>query len=428
MSGSVTPLRAGNGSVVRPVREDRRALDGDDRTARAVWSALVEPGDRAAGLLLAAHGAPAALAGVRAAVGAASGAGSPEGVVARLVEPLGEDDRRGARRALARWAVRLPGLAPDGGLRDHLTAGGRLVVPGDEDWPPGLDDLRETAPPALWVRGTLPAAGRRAVALVGARAATPYGEHVASRLAGDLARAGLVVVSGGAYGIDAAAHRGALAAGGTTLVVVAGGVDRPYPAGNARLLAAAVEQGGAVLAEVPPGALPTRTRFLQRNRLIAAIAGATVVVEAAWRSGALSTARHAAGLLRPVGAVPGPVTSAASAGCHRIVREEAATLVTDADDVRELVEPVGTVDAPDAPPDTGAPLTGAPATTRGPEDVDPVAARVHDALPRRVARPDGDVAAAAGVTLREAQDALAVLELGGWAQRTATGWRAAVPT
>lgn len=213
------------------------------------------------------------------------------------------------------------------------------------------------------------------------------------------------------YGVDAAAHRGALAGGGPTVVVLAGGVDRAYPAGNARMFEAVVEAGGALVSEVPPGAVPTRSRFLQRNRLIAAGAAATVVVEAAWRSGAISTARHAARLLRPVGAVPGPVTSAASAGCHRLIREGLAVCVTDADEVVELAGAVGGHLATE--PD------GTPQPTDG---LDEPARRVHGALRRRAGSSVDEVAVRAGVERGDAEVALGMLELAGLARRSGRTW------
>jgi DNA protecting protein DprA len=234
-------------------------------------------------------------------------------------------------------------LAPRRALDAADRIGCRLLVPGDPGWPTVLDDLDATAPLCLWVRGPadLHALSARSVALVGARAATPYGEHVAADLAAGIAEAGGLVVSGGAYGIDVAAHRGALSAGGITVALLAGGVDRTYPAGNRDLLESLAREHGAVVAECPPGTAPVRSRFLLRNRLIAALAGATVVVEAAWRSGALSTAAHAGALLRPLGAVPGPVTSMASVGCHRPLRDGAAVCVTSTADVLELIGPPG---------------------------------------------------------------------------------------
>ncbi|MBX6390007.1 MAG: DNA-protecting protein DprA [Frankia sp.] len=245
---------------------------------------------------------------------------------------------------------------------DRLAAvGGRLLCPGDPEWPVGLAALDRTAGPgerelaaplALWVRGAADLAGLtvRAVAIVGSRAATGYGLRVAGELGLELAELGWTVVSGAAFGIDAAAHRGALAAAGPTVAVLAGGVDVPYPAAHAGLLEE-ILGSGLLVSEVPPGAPPLRRRFLVRNRIIAALARGTVLVEAGIRSGALSTARHARRLGRGLMAVPGPVTSAMSAGCHRLLRDhrEECALVTNARDVEEEIGPVG------LPADTAGP-------------------------------------------------------------------------
>ncbi|MFS0705059.1 DNA-processing protein DprA [Cellulomonas sp. 179-A 9B4 NHS] len=377
-----------------------------DRRARAAWSALVEPGDEVAGALVQACGAAHALAWVEEALAT----GRPDWGVLGPRADVGDAVRRRLSAAVRRWGVRRPHVDVDRDLEAAARVGARVVVPGDPGWPGGLDDLGAAAPPALWVRGEGPRHAR-SVALVGARACTGYGERVAVDLAVDLARRGWQVVSGGAYGIDAAAHRGALVAEGRTLVVLAGGVDRAYPVGNARLLEEAVHSGGAVVSEVPPGAVPTRSRFLQRNRLIAATARATVVVEAAWRSGAASTAHHAARLLRPVGAVPGAVTSAASAGCHRLLRDGVAVCVTDAAEVVELAGDVG-ADVLDASAQVGAPREG----------LDPLARRVLDAAPRRGGRSTQDVAVRAGTTVAEARDMLGLLELDGLVRRVGSGW------
>jgi len=389
---------------------ERREGHDDERRARAVWSALAEPGDAVAGALVQACGAAAALAWVEAA-----GAGErPDWAL--LEEQAGDLDdelRRRVGAALRRWAVRWRALDPQLDRQAAVRCGARLVVPGDVTWPAGLDDLGALAPFALWVRGAPPAGGR-SVALVGARACTTYGERVAVDLAADLARRGWVVVSGGAYGIDAAAHRGALLGGGSTVVVLAGGVDRAYPAGNARLLEEVVRTGGSIVSEVPPGSAPTRGRFLQRNRLIAAMSDATVVVEAAWRSGAASTAHHGARLLRPVGAVPGPVTSAASAGCHRLLREGVAVCVTDGAEVVELAGAVG----PDVAPTPDEEV-------RPGDGLEPLARRVHDGLSRRTPREVVQVAARAGTTVEEARAMLGLLELDGLARRLTSGWVAA---
>ncbi|MBO3103211.1 DNA-processing protein DprA [Cellulomonas fengjieae] len=392
-----------------------------DVLARATWSALVEPGDPVAGTLVATLGAAAALAWVRCAL--------REGPDLSSVEehhgPLVDADRRRVSRALTRWAVRLPDLDAAGAWDRLDRLDGALLVPDDPRWPAGLDDLGPEAPFCLWVRGEpdVGAALESSVAVVGSRAATSYGERVAFDLADALAGGGLCVVSGGAYGIDAAAHRGAVARDGRTIVVLAGGVDRAYPAGNARLLETVVGAGGALVSEVPPGSLPTKSRFLQRNRLIAAAGRATVVVEAAWRSGAMSTAHHAARLLRPVGAVPGPVTSVASAGCHRLLREGVAVCVTDAVEVRELAGLVGAELAAGVAADREADARAA----RPRDGLDSTSRRVLDALPRRGPADLPRVASLAGVSLGEARGALGLLELGGWARRRDEGWVAVPP-
>jgi DNA processing protein len=215
------------------------------------------------------------------------------------------------------------------------------IFPDDDLWPAQLNDLGDAAPLMLYVRGDVTALSFKRssyVSIVGARAATSYGDHIAGELASDLAK-DHIVVSGGAYGIDGTAHRFAMNAGGRTICFLAGGADRAYPAGHANLISqiASPQTRGAVVSEVPPGSTPTKWRFLQRNRLIAAMGHGSVVVEAGWRSGSLNEAGHAFALGRKVGAVPGPITSAASAGTHRLIREYGATLITSADDVRAML-------------------------------------------------------------------------------------------
>ncbi|EIC08213.1 DNA protecting protein DprA [Microbacterium sp. oral taxon 186 str. F0373] len=369
--------------------------DDEARTAyaAATWSTLVEPGDGTAGALIARYGAAEALERVvgEGTTGLAGGAG------------VTEEDVRAAR---ARWLPRHGDL--DRVLAAARRAGARLLVPGEEVWPRALDDLGVHAPVCLWARGDVRALSSSAtLALVGARAATAYGTHVVTELAADSAARGVVVVSGAAYGIDGSAHRGALRADGTTVAVLAGGVDRPYPAGHDELIAA-IAQTGLVLAEVPCGTAPTKWRFLARNRVIAALAGATIVVEAAHRSGALNTAHHAAALGRALGAVPGPVTSAASAGCHRLLREADAVCVTSAADAWELLGISG--DAA-GEPDAG---DGGRTDER---------TRVLDALSGRRARATTEVARLSGLSVAEASGILALLELDGRVERSGDGWR-----
>lgn len=267
-----------------------------------------------------------------------------------------------------RWAR----LRPESLLDRAHAAGARLVIEGDAEWPTQLDDLGPQRPWALWVRGTGLATLRqqRAVAIVGARSCTAYGERVAADMAAHIAGAGHAVVSGGAYGIDAAAHRGALAASATTIAVLACGADMAYPTAHASLFDRIAETG-AVVSEAVPGAHPTRPAFLVRNRIIAALAYGTVVVEARLRSGSISTFTHARSLQRVLMAVPGPVDSAESAGAHALL-QDGAQLVTSGADVLRLVAPLGAV--ADEPSVAGA--TEWDALTA-------VEQQVHEALPAR---------------------------------------------
>lgn len=386
--------------------------DADDvRLARAAWSRLAEPGDPLAGAVVSALGPVTAWRWAREAARAVTTGGLPpvEGL------HLGAASVRRLAPAVARWSPRLADVDPHRDLEALSGIGGHLVVPEDAGWPVALDALGAAAPACLWVRGSSDLAGalQRAVAVIGARASSGYGEHVAAGLASGLALRGWTVVSGGAYGIDAVAHRAALAGPGRTVAVLAGGVDRPYPAGNARLLQAVIEAGGSVVAEVPPGSVPSRSRFLQRNRLIAAAGAATVVVEAAWRSGALNTASHALALLRPVGAVPGPVTSATSAGCHRLLRDGGAVCVTD---VAEVVELVGALD--------GEPVAVASDVRAGPaDDLTSAGRRLLDALPVRRGADPTSLARVGGLSMAEVRAGLGQLELAGLAEQDGGRWR-----
>jgi DNA processing protein len=241
------------------------------------------------------------------------------------------------------------------------------------------------------------------VAIVGARASTGYGEHVAMDFAAGFVSRGYTVVSGGAYGIDGMAHRATLACGGTTVAVMAGGIDNLYPSGHDELLRR-IMATGAVISEVAPGGAPTRWRFLQRNRLIAAIAGGTVVVEAGYRSGSLNTATHARELDRPLGVVPGPITSGQSAGCHRLMRTNpAAQLVTSVADMVEL-------------------MTGDSAAEVFENHEDDSVTRVFDALNSKPAHADA-IARRSGLSVRDVTAALGILGTSGRAVNTdGSGW------
>lgn len=308
-------------------------------------------------------------------------------------------------------------------LATAAKAGARLLIPEDDEWPAWPFTALDLAnargvrwaghPIALWARGT----GRlndltdRAVAVVGARAATGYGDHAAAELGYDLASAGLTIVSGAAYGIDGAAHRGAINAGGATIAVLGCGVDQPYPAGHSGLLNQIAEHG-LVLSEYPPGTPPARHRFLIRNRLIAASSAGTVVVEAGRRSGARNTAATAHALGRIVMAMPGPVTSAMSVGCHEMLRTGDAYLVTSAADVLEAVGRIG------------ADLTEPVQEERRPTDqLDEQQLQVHDALDLRATLTPEQVAIESGVPLDRVRAVLPLLELSGLAERDDAGWR-----
>ncbi|CAM3208317.1 DNA-processing protein DprA [Prescottella defluvii] len=297
--------------------------------------------------------------------------------------------------------------------------GGRLVTPDDDEWPrwrllafDALGDGRDDGGPlALWVLGDRPLDElvARSVAVVGTRAASSYGEHVTAEIVGDLAADGWTVVSGAAFGIDAAAHRAALGAGGLTVAVLACGVDRAYPAGHGRLLQQ-IARDGAVVSEYPPGTTPARYRFLARNRLVAGLSDGVVVVEAGWRSGARNTATWGRRLGRPVLAVPGPVTSAASTGCHRMIREGEARLVASAKDVVEEAGPVG-VDG-----DAGG------GAVRALDALTGDAAVVYEALPGSGTRGPGELSEASGLPVARVRALLPVLELDGFAGSDETGW------
>jgi DNA processing protein len=315
-------------------------------------------------------------------------------------------------------SARADGYDPADDLARLQRCGGRLVHPGHPEWPAERLDwpdgvLHDAPPLALCVRGapSLVEATERSVAVVGARAATAYGAHVAAELSRALADHGIAVVSGGAYGIDAAAHRGALGAeAAPTVAVLACGVDVAYPRGNDRLLARAAQRG-LVVSELPPGSSPTRARFLVRNRVIAALALGTVVVEAAARSGSLATADRARELGRHLMAVPGPVTSALSAGCHALLRD-GATCVTRAEEVLDLVGVLGA--------DAATPLRG-PASPR--DELSETVRRVLEAVPVRGGAGEAVLARDAGVSTLVVQQVLPPLLVNGLVERTSLGWR-----
>lgn len=389
--------------------------------ARIAWSTITEPGDGVAGELVAAVGADRALGVV---LHAADDDG-PDGF-AELVSACTEAGVAGSedpdvfvavlRSALERWGPRLGRVDVGDVLAAAGTVGARLLVPGAVGWPDRVDDLGPHAPLVLWSRATS-AGALPSLAVVGSRANTVAGAEAAAEITSTAADAGCTIVSGGAYGIDAVAHRVAIAAGTPTVAVLAGGVDQLYPAGNVELLGNVARQG-ALLAESPPGTRPTRWRFLARNRLIAALGDATVVVEAGARSGALNTAHHAGQLGRPVFAVPGAFSSSASVGCHRLVAQGRAQLVVHPRDPADAALAGGLASGGIAGiggvPDE--PLSGA--------RQDPEVLRVLDALGRR-AKSDHDVAVRSGMSLTDVADALALAQLQGLVVHGSGGWSTA---
>ncbi|MFB7572307.1 DNA-processing protein DprA [Streptomyces sp. NPDC056165] len=358
--------------------------------ARVLLSRVVEPGDVAGGRWLREFGAVEVARRLRDGVPRLAGVSDKRwsGLCARAARAEPERDLAAAREA-----------------------GVRFVPPGDTEWPAQLDDLGDARPMGLWVRGrpSLRIWALRSVAVVGARACTQYGAHMAAALASGLAERGWVVVSGGAYGVDGAAHRGALAAGGATVAVLACGVDRPYPRGHTELITRIAQQG-LVVGELPPGDHPTPSRFIVRNRVIAALTRGTVVVEAAHRSGSLVTARAAQRLGRHTMGVPGPATSALSAGVHELLRG-GAVLVGDAAEVVELVGDMG-----ELAPDRRGPVL--------PRDLlEPDARQVLAALPARGGATPDEIARGARTTADDAVAKLYELRSLGYVERHGEGWK-----
>jgi DNA processing protein len=366
----------------------------DERLARAALTRLTEPADLRVARALAQVGA------VR----------LHDDIVAHRAE----------HGLLADAAVRLETADPQRELEQAERRGVRFVIPGDAEWPVQLDDLAHAEPVSdlggvpigLWVRGPLRLDELAdSTAIVGSRTSTTYGEHVAREVAAGVARAGHCVVSGAAFGIDQAAHRGALALDEPSVAVLACGVDRPYPTAH-RSLIEHMAQVGAVVSELPLGCAPLKVRFLARNRLIAGLTRGTVVVEAAIRSGALNTAGWAESLSRPVMGVPGPVTSAQSQGVHHLVRRGAASLVTGPDDVLEVIGGIGDH------------LLEPPREAERPRDrLTRRHHRVLEAVPVHQPAALASIAATAGVALLEVQTALTYLASRGFVVETGNGWR-----
>jgi DNA processing protein len=398
---------------------------GEQRLARIALAHLVEPGDRDLGTLVRRVGPIEALEHI------ASGAvtGRLANAAIQRLAAASPGHRRGPTGAPTPSAGPDPYAVARSALDRARRLGARIVTPEDVEWPRQLDDLvrisravpgqpirRDTDPPqCLWVRGgwALDEVCERSVAVVGARACTSYGSHIAGELCYGLADRGWAVVSGGAFGVDAAAHLGALAAGGVTVAVLACGVDRPYPVSHTSMFERIAEEG-LLVSEWPPGADPHRRRFLIRNRVIAALTRGTVIVEANLRSGSRYTLGRARDLNRAVLVVPGPITSAMSAGCHEELRVPGSRLVTG---VAHVLEEVGRFGEDLAPHASGV--------ERAHDRLTPLQAQVLDGLRPRKPRSAEEISVAAGVSDREARQVLPSLVELGYVVATADGYRLA---
>lgn len=363
----------------------------DERVARMCLAATIEPGHSRVADAVAEFGA--------AEVWAELGAGEADGPLTSRARTVRPEE-----------------------LVDRTARGGqRFVIPGDEEWPVTLADLAGCEPVnqlsgeplGLWVSGGghLGELTSRAVAVVGSRASSAYGDTVASELAAEISEAGRAVVSGGAYGIDAAAHRGCLAGRTPTVAVLASGLDQPYPSGHGKLFER-ISSAGILVSELPPGEHPTRVRFLARNRLIAAMAAGTVMVEAAARSGARNTVTWANALNRMVMAVPGPVTSATSVTPHRLIRDAEAVLVTNAAEVLEMLSPLG------------RPTPRTHGEHRPTDELTPDELRLFELVPGRGSLPAGELAVRAGMSMLTCLALLSRLSDAGFVVQDDTGrWR-----
>ena len=301
----------------RSIRRDFKSTDFEETKALITWNAITEPGDRVAGKLIADFGAQLAL----------------EKFLKRTY--LGQD----YEQAYQRWESRYhPKLADEkiALARKHDL---KLLTPSDSSWPLALTDLGVHQPVLLWYRGNPEnfSALNKSVGVVGSRNASHYGQRITAELVSTLVAEDATVVSGGALGIDSVAHRATLGLNGVTVAFMAGSLDKPYPAANFQLFDE-ISHSGLLLSEMVPGSNPTRWRFLQRNRLIAAVSNALVVTEAGLRSGSINTVNHAAELDRPIYAIPGPITSPSSAGCNALIRDQLAGILVD---VSELPQELG---------------------------------------------------------------------------------------
>ena len=308
------------------------------------------------------------------------------------------------------------------------TCGAWLVTPADPLWPPQLNDLGPARPYGLWCRGDsrhlLDVASAPSVALVGSRDPSIYGTEATTHLAAELARRGYTVISGGAMGIDIAAHRAALTQQGSdlpTIAFMAGGLDRLYPAQNSDALNMIVDRG-LIMSEVSVGNTPTRWRFLERNRLIAALARHTIVVEARWRSGALNTARHALEIGRTLWAVPGQINSPNSVGTNRLLRDGLAQTLTEAADILEYDAAAGFELGTEHESEWDR-----AASSSALDELTERQGRVWDDLSPRSYRGVDEIAAALGLSARDVMADLFHLGRCGLAESSGTSWRKVRP-
>lgn len=378
----------------------------EEKFARAAWSVICEPGDGFAGFLISKLGAAAAL---EAEVQGLSSERLKEklfslGLDSADLDSFGVFEKLHAE-ARERWKPRLNLELIRTALYKINKVGGFVMTPSDSDWPEQLGDLEKHAPFALWVRGSSSALGllEHSVSIVGSRGATSYGEFATDSMVSALVPKGFSVVSGGAYGIDGIAHRSTLALRGNTVAVMAGGLDRFYPTGNSDMLRR-ISQTGAVISEVPPGTIPSKWRFLQRNRLISALGQSTLVIEANWRSGALNTVSHSERLERPIYAVPGPITSPKSAGTNKLISENRAQLVIDGNDLLEQLGQTVRITSQSELDGLGA-----------------IEKRVLDAVGFNVME-IAEICSSAGLTRDEARFGLSSLELDGLVLRRDNTW------
>ncbi|MDY2941930.1 MAG: DNA-processing protein DprA [Varibaculum sp.] len=372
--------------VKQPVIEQAPAPDrsDDERFAAAAWTVLAEPTDKLAAMLIAHMGAAESYAWVK------SNATLPAGF-------------EKYQDALSAWRLRLHKNNPETICLQAADLGIGFLAQGDEGWPEILDTVPGESPWGIWVRGRIPL--QPMVAVVGSRACSQYGRSVAAQLGAELSQKGYCVVSGGAYGIDSAAHSGALSADTPPLAVMAGGLHKFYPAASSEMITQ-VANTGAVVSQYPPGYSPSRWRFLARNRMIAAFAQATVIVEAASSSGALNTAKHARELGRILCAVPGSVRSPQSVGCNELIRS-GAQLVTNAAEVAELLTPLDQLPLPKYRP------------------VEPELDRVWAALPLKTASTLDRIATKAGYSLERTGAYLGQLVMQGRVVHEGQKWRRA---